>query len=67
MKLKQKHSKISSFGGDKMISSLHRPTKAVIDLDAICQNIDAVKANIPQDKKLLQLLKLMLMDTVPQT
>lgn len=34
-----------------MISSLHRPTKAVIDLDVICQNIDAVKANIPQDKK----------------
>ena len=27
-----------------MISSLHRPTKAVIDLDVICQNIDAVKA-----------------------
>lgn len=49
-----------------MISSLHRPTKAVIDLDVICQNIDAVKANIPQDKKLLQLLKLMLMGMVPQ-
>ena len=40
-----------------MISSLHRPTKAVIDLDAICQNIDAVKANIPQDKKAFAVVK----------
>lgn len=40
-----------------MISSLHRPTKAVIDLDVICQNIDAVKANIPQDKKAFAVVK----------
>ena len=47
-----------------MISSLHRPTKALIDLGAICDNIEAVKANIPEGKKLLRLLKLMLMDMV---
>ena len=40
-----------------MISSLHRPTKALIDLDAICQNIETVKANIPQGKQTFAVVK----------
>lgn len=40
-----------------MISSIHRPTKALIDLDAICQNIKTVKANIPQEKQTFAVVK----------
>ena len=40
-----------------MISSLHRPTKALIDLGAICDNIEAVKANIPEGKKAFAVVK----------
>ena len=40
-----------------MISSLHRPTKALIDLEAICQNIESVQANIPQGKQTFAVVK----------
>ncbi|MCO4470662.1 alanine racemase [Streptococcus infantarius subsp. infantarius] len=40
-----------------MISSLHRPTRALIDLGAICDNIETVKANIPEGKKVFAVVK----------
>ncbi|MBM7642111.1 alanine racemase [Streptococcus loxodontisalivarius] len=40
-----------------MISSLHRPTVAKIDLEAITANIEAVKAHIPADKKTYAVVK----------
>lgn len=40
-----------------MIPSLHRPTRAVIDLNAICQNIKTIQASIPQDKKIFAVVK----------
>ena len=40
-----------------MISSLHRPTRAIIDLDAIKNNIMTVKFHIPKDKKTFAVVK----------
>ncbi|MBM7635355.1 alanine racemase [Streptococcus saliviloxodontae] len=40
-----------------MISSLHRPTVAKIDLEAIAANIEAVKDRIPSDKKVYAVVK----------
>ena len=40
-----------------MISSLHRPTRALIDLGALCDNIETVKANIPEGKKVFAVVK----------
>lgn len=40
-----------------MISSLHRPTKALVDLEAIGQNIKTVQAHIPKDKKTFAVVK----------
>lgn len=40
-----------------MISSLHRPTRALIDLEAISQNIKSVQAHIPAGKKTFAVVK----------
>lgn len=40
-----------------MISSLHRPTRALIDLEAIGHNIGAVQAHIPTGKKTFAVVK----------
>ena len=44
-----------------MISSLHRPTLAKVDLSAISENIEQVVSHIPKQVKTLQLLRPMLM------
>ena len=40
-----------------MISSFHRPTKAIIDLNAISENIKVVQKHIPQGKKSFAVVK----------
>ena len=44
-------------GGNQMISSFHRPTKAIIDLNAISENIKVVQKHIPQGKKSFAVVK----------
>lgn len=40
-----------------MISSFHRPTKAIIDLSAIADNIRTIQAHLPQGKKSFAVVK----------
>ncbi|HEO4952624.1 TPA: alanine racemase, partial [Streptococcus agalactiae] len=40
-----------------MISSYHRPTRALIDLEAIANNVKSVQEHIPSDKKTFAVVK----------
>ena len=44
-----------------MISSLHRPTLAKVDLSAISENIEQVVSHIPKQVKTFAVVKAMLM------